>query len=67
MDAEDGFTRTGGGNDPETIAEAETVRLLAKFFSVKRFFFLASFLARWRIATSLEIWGIYCVLFICVR
>jgi hypothetical protein len=54
-DAGDGFTRTGGGNNPETIAEEDTVRLLAKFFSAKRFFFLESFLARCSNATSLEI------------
>ena len=55
-DAGEGLTRGTAGNNPDTIiAEEDTVRLLAKFCSAKRFFFLASFLVRWSNATSLEI------------
>jgi hypothetical protein len=39
-DAGEGLTR-GAGNNPDTIAEEDAVRLLAKFCSAKRFFFLA--------------------------
>jgi hypothetical protein len=56
-DAGEGLTR-GAGNNPDTIVEEDTVRFVAKFISAKRFFFLASFLARCSNATSLEILSI---------